>query len=181
MHIVMQVTAYRAVAYAEALRLLALEKNQGELGRFSSWDGLDSAPFGQGVYLVSDPQAAASQASRQAISPCALLRQQVDVTDMLILDDLYGLDDLRTEVLFWRHAPDEWEFLASGMDEDDWQAWLGREIRDYVLEQGHSGILYHRGEITYYVCYHPQSQIHSIQMLAQLPIGRKRVSAGPIN
>lgn len=168
----MAVIVYRGVDYAEALRVIARQSYEREERRTFLAGIKAKAVFGQGVYLVSNPQVAAEYAYCHAVSVWdkgAVLQQRLDTAQMLRLTPSYGENELRQEALQWKYVDGEWQRIYARMTLSEWQEWTGERIREYLQERGYQGIVYPMAEdLTYYVSYQPQKQIEDIAMYACL-------------
>lgn len=166
----MRKTVYRGVEYGEALRVVRSQRyERGERRHFANGASA-KAVFGAGVYLVSNPEVAAQYAICHAETvwdKAAILRQEVEVTGLFGLDERYGENELRTDALRSRHSAESLALRSRSMDEQRWLEWTGEEVRAFLLGEGYQGLQYRISpELTYYVCYLPDVQIHEISLLS---------------
>lgn len=166
----MRQIVYRGVEYKEALRVVRSGRYEREERRHFVNGASAKAVFGSGVYLVSNPEVAAQYAICHAETvwdKAAILRQEVDVTGLLRLDERYGENELRTDVLRSKYSMETLEHRSQSMGYREWLEWTGDEVRSYLLAEGYRGLQYRISpELTYYVCYQPDKQIHEISILS---------------
>ncbi|RNB53675.1 hypothetical protein EDM57_19000 [Brevibacillus gelatini] len=170
----MKQTVYRGVEYEEALRVVKAQRYERAERRQFTNGASAKAVFGAGVYLVSNPLVAAQYAICHAETigdKAAVLKQQLALPGLFCLDERYGENELRNEALQHRHGAEELERRAAGLSYEEWLEWTGDEVRAYVLACGYRGIRYRISpELTYYVCYEPDSQIEDITLLSVLEV-----------
>ncbi|WP_134683856.1 hypothetical protein [Brevibacillus migulae] len=164
----MAVIVYRGVKYEEALQVIARQSYEQQERRTFLQGIRAKAVFGQGVYLVSNPQVAAEYAYCHAEAGWdkgAILRQTLDTQEMMFLTSAYGENELRQEALLWEYTDSELLRIHSIMTSHEWQAWTGERIRAYLQDRDYHGIVYPLSEeLTYYVSYQPEMQIADISL-----------------
>jgi hypothetical protein len=170
----MKEIVYRGVEYEEALRVLDTQKyRRGERRTFANGASA-KAVFGSGVYLVSDPHVAAQYAICHAETTwdrAAVLKQELEVDGLFLLDQHFGENELRDTALRWRHTDRELKRLSAVMGQGEWLEWSGEEIRAYLMDAGFRGICFRiREDLTYYVSYVPDEQIANISLVTVFDI-----------
>jgi len=164
----MAVIVYRGVKYEEALQVIARQRYEQKEGRTFLHGIRAKAVFGQGVYLVSNPQVAAEYAYCHAEvgwDKGAILKQMLDTEEMMSLTSVYGENELRQEALLWEYTHSELLRIHTIMTPSEWQMWTGERIRGYIQDRGYHGIVYPLSdELTYYVSYQPENQIADISL-----------------
>lgn len=166
----MIITAYRGIEYQEAVEVVERQQYKRDERR-SFVGGLGAkAVFGSGVYLVSNPQVAADYAFCHAeISwgQAAILEQQLHFSRPRVLHSAFGENELRDEAIHWKYSREEMVTVASILRQKDWLRWSGEQIREYLLERGFDGIVYHiQQDLTYYVSYEPAKQLQDIRLVS---------------
>ncbi|MGG1661214.1 hypothetical protein [Brevibacillus sp. NRS-1366] len=170
----MRQIVYRGVEYGEAVRVVYEQRYEREERRHFINGASAKAVFGSGVYLVSNPEVAAEYAICHAQTmwdKAAVLRQELLLPGLFCLDERYGENELRTDALRTRHSSEELEYRSRLMGYQEWLEWTGEEVRMFLLSCGYRGIRYRISpELTYYICYEPNSQINHISILSVLDV-----------
>lgn len=170
----MRQIVYRGVEFEEAVRVVQAQRYEREERRHFINGASAKAVFGSGVYLVSNPEVAAEYAICHAETmwdKAAVLRQELALPGLFCLDERYGENELRTDALRTRNSAEELEHRSRLMDYQAWLEWTGDEVRMYLIACGYRGIRYRISpELTYYICYEPDSQIRNISILSVLDV-----------
>ncbi|MFD2371474.1 hypothetical protein ACFSO0_16225 [Brevibacillus sp. GCM10020057] len=170
----MRQMVYRGVEYREALRVVRSQRYERDERRHFVNGASAKAVFGSGVYLVSNPEVAAQYAICHAETvwdKAAILCQEVEDAGLFCLDERYGENELRTDALRSRHSIDSLDRRSRSMDYQRWLDWTGEEMRAFLLQKGYQGLQYRISpELTYYVCYLPDVQIHEISLLSVIDL-----------
>jgi len=165
---------YRGVEYEEARYAVEMQRYKRAERRHFPGGASAKAVFGTGVYLVSNPKVAAEYAICHAETTwdkAAVLQQELVVSGLYELNREYGENELRQAALFARHSESELLQLQKEMSHQEWLEWTGEEVRSFLLDAGYSGIAYIISpELTYYICYEPDSCISAISFFALLDL-----------
>jgi len=165
---------YRGVEYEEARYAVEMQRYKRAERRHFPGGASAKAVFGTGVYLVSNPKVAAEYAICHAEATwdkAAVLQQELIVSELYELNREYGENELRQAALLARHSEQELLHLQKQMNHQEWLEWTGEEVRAFLLDSGYAGIQYVISpELTYYICYLPDSCISSISYFALLDL-----------
>lgn len=170
----MRQTVYRGVEYGEGMRVVKAQRYEREERRHFTNGASAKAVFGSGVYLVSNPEIAAQYAICHAETngeKAVVLSQQLHLQGLACLDERYGENELRMDALRATFSEDELDKRQSVMGYEEWLEWTGDAVRTYLLSCGYRGIRYRISpELTYYICYQPDTQIEEIAIVSVLDV-----------
>ncbi|WP_340084351.1 hypothetical protein MHB50_17605 [Siminovitchia sp. FSL H7-0308] len=164
----MRRTVYRGISYNEAQTVIAnqfYERNE----RRDFQNGIKArSTFGQGIYLISDIELAAQYAFCHAEvegEKAAVLKQDLSLANPYILNYRSTEEQLRIKALSWKFGGTSDPGTHLGLNNVEEKQGIGSLIKEFLLDHGFDGIVYHIDEeIIYYISYFQKRQIKNINL-----------------